>query len=182
VRLTLEGHDDPIELTWLHRLYSEDAAAWLPAGELRPGASLRTRTAPVRIESIEPTRPAQRVYNIHVQHTHCFYVADAGVLSHNTESCVKGFRAVSGAEMNDIQKLGRFRPNPNQMGNKWFWEARESAEEFLTRYDDLEFIVEADIPRSVYDASFKAPRLDGIGGAFSVSEDMLDVVQPFLRQ
>ena|GEM_PF-1228242 len=92
----------------------------------------------------------------------------------------KGYRAVSDGELADIKETGGFRPEPNgkSMEDKWFSESREGAEKFTEKYDDLNHVVEADVPKDVYDNSFKHPNIDGTGPGFAVPKEDLPRVEP----
>ena len=94
---------------------------------------------------------------------------------------VKGFRAVSNAELDDIAKYG-FRPHPEgrSMQDKWFSESRGGAESFQKTYPELEHVIEAKVPKSVYDTSFKHPNIDQTGPGFAVPAEQLPKVTPKL--
>jgi hypothetical protein len=91
LRIWLDREEEPIEPTKLHRLYSEDRAAWVPAGELTVGERLRTRAGPREIVRVDSKPGLHRVYNLEVATEHCFYVSCAEVLSHNTDPCGSSF-------------------------------------------------------------------------------------------
>ena len=90
LRLWLTGLDEPLEPTWLHRLYSTDRRAWVPAGELEVGEHLWTLSGPAEITRIERAAGARRVYNLEIETRHCYLVSAAGVLSHNINPCGLG--------------------------------------------------------------------------------------------
>jgi hypothetical protein len=85
------------------------------------------------------------------------------------DDAVSGFRAVSRAEADDIAKHG-FRPHPGgqSMESKWFSESRGGAEWFQKNMSGLDDVVEARVPRSVYDRSYKHPNIDGTGPGICV--------------
>ncbi|RMF58486.1 MAG: hypothetical protein D6746_09695, partial [Bacteroidetes bacterium] len=105
----------------------------------------------------------------------------AGELGEAGGGSVRGYRAVSKAEAEDIAKNG-FRPEPSgrSMGDKWFSESREGAEMFRndSRFGDLTDVVEADVPMSVYERSFKHPNIDGTGPGFCVQCEDLPLLTP----
>lgn len=88
---------------------------------------------------------------------------------------VKGYRAVSKAEADDVAENG-FRPEPNgkSMEDKWFSESREGAEKFQQNCSDLDEVVETNVPRDVYDRSHRVPNIDNTGPGFCVSCNDLD--------
>jgi len=90
---------------------------------------------------------------------------------------VKGYRATSKAEADDIAKNG-FRPDPKggSMEDKWFSETKAGAEKIKNDHADLDTIIEADIPRDVYDRSFKMDNIDSSGTGFCVSCSDLDKI------
>lgn len=85
------------------------------------------------------------------------------------DDAVKGYRAVSRAEADDIAKNG-FRPDPagRSMEEKWFSETREGAEKYLNKFSDLDEIVETNVPRDVYNRSLRNPNIDNTGPGFCV--------------
>ena len=92
LRLTLAGQDEPIELTALHRLFSEDRDDWVPAGELVRNERLRTLHGPAEIAEIASQPGVQTVYNLEVETEHWYFVSGSGVLSHNQNPCAQPFR------------------------------------------------------------------------------------------
>jgi hypothetical protein len=64
------------------------------------------------------------------------------------------------------------------MEDKWFSETREGAELYLQKYPDLEHVVEAEVPQSVYDQSYKHANIDGTGPGFAVPPGLLPQVKP----
>jgi hypothetical protein len=91
----------------------------------------------------------------------------------------KGYRAVSDAELDDIAEHG-FRPHPEgkSMQDKWFSETREGAEKFTKTFPNQKNIVEAEVPKSVYDKSYKHPNIDNTGPGFAVPAEELSKVKP----
>ena len=90
-----------------------------------------------------------------------------------------GYRAVSNAELDDIAENG-FRPHPGgrSMEDKWFSESREGAEAFRNKYDDLDNIVEADVPNDVLRRSHRDPNIDGTGPGFAVRPEDQPLIRP----
>ncbi len=95
---------------------------------------------------------------------------------------VKGYRAVSAAERADIAEHG-FRPDPagRSMEDKWFSESPEGAEWFRKNLAGLDEIVEALVPRDVYERSFRDNNIDRTGPGFCVACSDLPLVKPVLR-
>jgi len=103
-------------------------------------------------------------------------------LSGKTDETIKGYRAVSDSEMDDIQKQGfRSHPEGKSMEDKWFSESREGAEEFTKIFPEQKNIVEADVPKSVYDKSYKHSNIDNTGPGFAVPEEQLPKIKPILE-
>ena len=85
LNVAVEGIDDPIGTTPEHPFWSEDRQAFIPAGDLRAGETLRLVTGnTVRITGITRRGPPEPVYNLEVSNQHVYYVSDAGVLVHNS--------------------------------------------------------------------------------------------------
>lgn len=85
--LKFRGHDEPLELTGRHRLYSASQNNWVAAATLRPGEWLRTCHGTVQVESVTPETGTHRVHNLEVESQHCYFAGAEGVLSHNVEPC-----------------------------------------------------------------------------------------------
>jgi len=92
-----------------------------------------------------------------------------------------GYRAVSKAELDDIAENG-FRPHPEgrSMQDKWFSESRAGAEAFQKTYPELEHVVAAKVPKSVYDASHKHSNIDQTGPGFAVPAELQPQLKPKL--
>jgi RHS repeat-associated protein len=95
------------------------------------------------------------------------------------EQTVKGFRAVSDAELQDIRATGGLRPHPEgrSMQDKWFSETAEGAEAFRKNYPELKHVVEAEVPKSTYDKSYRHPNIDQTGPGFAVPPEELGNVK-----
>jgi RHS repeat-associated protein len=93
-----------------------------------------------------------------------------------------GYRAVSDAELKDIKTHG-FRPHPEgrSMEDKWFSETRQGAEKYMEIFPTQKHIVEAEVPKSVYNKSFKHPNIDNTGPGFAVPKKELDKLKPNIR-
>jgi len=63
------------------------------------------------------------------------------------------------------------------MEHKWFSETRKGAEQYKEKFPDLKHIVEADVPKSVYEKSYKHPNIDGTGPGFAVPPELLPKVK-----
>ena len=83
VDLRIRGASAPIGTTANHPFWSEDRRAFIPAGQLRPGETLRTLSSLSHVVSITPRAGPERVYNLEVHAEHTYHVALAGVLVHN---------------------------------------------------------------------------------------------------
>lgn len=59
------------------------------------------------------------------------------------------------------------------MQDKWFSETQGGAEKFKKLYPDLDEVVKAKVPKSVYDRSYKHSNIDNTGVGFCVAcEDL----------
>lgn len=82
--LHVEGLAEPIGCTANHPFWSETRQAFVPAGELLQGETLRTASGELRpVASLVPRPTPQPVYNLEVDAHHVYHVSDAGVLVHN---------------------------------------------------------------------------------------------------
>jgi hypothetical protein len=70
-------------VTYPHPFWSLDRGDWVPAGELRPGERLATRTGTATVERLAPDAAWQRVYNLEVEGEHRYLVTGLEVLAHN---------------------------------------------------------------------------------------------------
>ncbi len=84
----VSGLADPIGTTDTHPFWSEDRQAFVPAGELRIGEQLRSiARSQTHVTAIQPRGPPEAVFNLEVDGEHVYYVAESGLLVHNT--CMK---------------------------------------------------------------------------------------------
>ena len=83
VRLELDDGSDPIGVTQKHPIFSLERNAWVQAGSLRPGESLRALQGVVRVLDVSRSPTSRPVYNIEVERAHSYHVGNAGVLAHN---------------------------------------------------------------------------------------------------
>jgi len=93
---------------------------------------------------------------------------------------ITAYRAVSRVELDDIAKYGfRHHPKGGGMEVKWFTETRAGAEKFKGKYDELEEVIRAKIPRDVYNRSHKNSNIDNLGPGFCVQcEDIPLILKP----
>lgn len=84
--LHIHGESEPIGSTANHPFWSEDRQAFIPAGELLPGETLRRADNTLtQLTRITPRRgPPAAVYNLEVNAEHVYFVGQDGVLVHNT--------------------------------------------------------------------------------------------------
>ena len=95
VRVRVAG--ESITCTEGHRFWSETAAAFVHAKDLRAGDVVRTRAAGlVAVETVEPAGPAGWVYNLEVAGEHVYEVGIDGVLVHNDGCMVTLYKAPQG--------------------------------------------------------------------------------------
>ena len=81
--LVLESETKPIGVTPGHLFWSEDRRAWVPVASLRRGETLRTSAGTTQVVSYTLTDKVEPVYNLEVEHDHCYRVGESGVLVHN---------------------------------------------------------------------------------------------------
>jgi hypothetical protein len=84
LNLVVESAKEPIGTTDVHPFWSEDRQAFIPAGELRIGETLRTLPGSQTHVLAKMARgPPEDVFNLEVEGLHTYYVGDQGVLVHN---------------------------------------------------------------------------------------------------
>lgn len=81
--LFLDSEPKPIGVTPGHLFWSEDRQAWVPVASLRRGETLQTSAGTTRVVSYTLTGEVEPVYNLEVEHVHCYRVGESGVLVHN---------------------------------------------------------------------------------------------------
>jgi len=64
-----------------------EAGGWIPAGELKVGEKVLTRSGEATVTGTEKKGGAELVYNLEVKDLHNFLVGDEGIVVHN--SCLK---------------------------------------------------------------------------------------------
>ncbi|QGJ69331.1 Hypothetical protein PBC10988_10050 [Planctomycetales bacterium 10988] len=85
VNVLVEGLTKPIGCTSNHPFWSETRQAFIEAGQLQPGETVRTlKAGKTTIVSVLPRPPTDKVYNLEVHGEHVYQVAELGVLVHNT--------------------------------------------------------------------------------------------------
>lgn len=83
--LRFEGQREVLELTETHKLYSEDREAWVAAGSLEVGESVRTAVGPLTVAENRRLAGVYEVFNLEVESEHAYLTSELGVLSHNTD-------------------------------------------------------------------------------------------------
>ncbi|QGJ68591.1 Hypothetical protein PBC10988_2520 [Planctomycetales bacterium 10988] len=95
-----------------HPFWSETQQAFIEAGQLQPGETVRTRAgSKTTIVSILPRPPTDKVYNLEVHGEHVYQVAELGILVHNTCN-----------EWTNFLKANK----GNFSGNNWLQQAQEA--------------------------------------------------------
>ncbi|MDK9495229.1 ricin-type beta-trefoil lectin domain protein [Streptomyces katrae] len=110
IELTVKGQDRPITTTTHHPFWSASDASWVDAGELKPGATLRTDAGTtVGIASVHRYRADQQTYNLTVSDLHTYYVlvGETPVLVHNANR-----RSTCGIGGDGDSYYGDGRPGP----------------------------------------------------------------------
>lgn len=126
----LRGQEQPIGVTAKHPFYSTDRMAWVAAGHLRPGESIRTAEGEAVIDRVSLQPAIETVYNLEVAGTHTYFVAEARAWVHN--GCVSSFAKES--PRNFRRWAGRFK-NPKGAHRV----AREFVEEVMSEARNLGF-------------------------------------------
>lgn len=87
MEIRFEQATEPLEPTDRHRLFSVTKNAWVPAGELKPGEVLQTRSGTVTVAAVRAKPGIHRVHNLEVETKHCYFAGRLQVLSHNVNPC-----------------------------------------------------------------------------------------------
>jgi hypothetical protein len=83
MEIEFAGLKKALEPTVNHPLFSADRNDWVPAGQLRIGERVKTRTGNSGIKTIRWKTGEHRVYNIEVEADHAYFVSQLDLLSHN---------------------------------------------------------------------------------------------------
>lgn len=116
VRLTVDTDGDQGEATGTmtategHPFWLEDQQSWVDAGDIQPGALLRTSAGTwVKVTATEAWTQEQQVYNLTVNGIHTYYVSagPASVLVHNADKCdwVAEFNELPNGENSGVKQL-----------------------------------------------------------------------------
>ncbi|MFB6568796.1 polymorphic toxin-type HINT domain-containing protein [Streptomyces noursei] len=103
--------DSSIIATDTHPFWSVEKKKWINAGDLRPGAELRTPQGEmVQVTGVRHFRKQQQTHDLTVEGTHTYYVlaGETPVLVHNSNGwCGPGLRTVSeaGISPNDAKRI-----------------------------------------------------------------------------
>ncbi|TLQ44619.1 polymorphic toxin-type HINT domain-containing protein [Streptomyces marianii] len=158
VDLTVSTEDgaEIVATTDHHPFWSESEQAWLDAGDLEPGMTLRTDDgATVSITATRTYGAYQDTYNLTVADVHTYYVlaGETPVLVHN---CNTGGLSLSGAR----QVSGRF-PKTANPGETLFRQKEDGTVTAYARYDEEGIISQrADLdPNSASHAGIPAPHI-----------------------
>ena len=91
-------------------------------------------------------------------------LGEAGIAAKETTTL---YRAVTQAELKQIQKTGTFEAGANSLGGKWFAETADHARQWgnVMNGKGASTILEVQLPRSQADQLMRMERLDGIGPA-----------------
>ncbi|HET6326797.1 MAG TPA: polymorphic toxin-type HINT domain-containing protein, partial [Planctomycetaceae bacterium] len=91
IDLVVDVEKRPLGTTDNHPFWSEDRHAFVPAGELRVGETLRTASGNQTHVIAKTTRGVtEDVFNLEVEGMHTYFVGDKGVLVHNKGDLITG--------------------------------------------------------------------------------------------
>jgi hypothetical protein len=106
MEIEFAGLKKALEPTVSHPLFSEDRNDWVPAGQLRVGERIRTRSGTARIAALRWKSGEHRVYNIEVEADHAYFVTRLDLLSHNTNPCGGTYKLVD-SNTGEVVRTGR---------------------------------------------------------------------------
>lgn len=180
------GKNDSVIIATIHHpFWSASRHAWVDAGDLKPGMTLRTdKGETVEVENSRTFRQVQETRNLTIDGLHTYYVLagatpvlvhNAGGLGHNE---IYLWRAVTAAELSDIHSTRSFR---STQGVKFFSYTEHGAAEYARRsyalrgekdgaYTMIRTVInKADIP-----ASARMPHTsDVVDGGVALGDDVL---------
>ncbi|MDQ6955650.1 MAG: Hint domain-containing protein [Mariprofundaceae bacterium] len=113
--------EKPLGVTSNHPIWSIDRNGWVNAGDLRVGETLKTINGVTKLIRRVEREGKHTVYNLEIHRRHTFYVADAGVLVHNT--CIgKSAKKLTTNQIGDFLGAG-----PN-------WHKGQAKKKFLKQF------------------------------------------------
>lgn len=94
---------------------------------------------------------------------------------------LKLYRAVSDAELRDLQGCGRLRSTANSLEGKWFAESGADAQVWGLWFEGLTgvghmHVIAVVFPPHVLDRLFRIEKLDGIGAARFATIEQLELI------
>ncbi len=108
-------------------------------------------------------------------------IINLAIFKYRMSKKVRGYRSVSWEEATDIDETGGYRQRPDGLSfeGKWFSESREGAlKQQMELNKGLGTIVEADVPKWVYDESYWHENIDDSGPGFCVPEELVPKIIP----
>ncbi|MFI6645726.1 polymorphic toxin-type HINT domain-containing protein [Streptomyces sp. NPDC050504] len=153
---TGNGTAEELTSTTTHPFWSVSEGAWIEAGDLKPGMTLRTAKADtVTVAAVHQYNKRQRTHDLTISEIHTYYVLAGAtpVLVHN---CDTGGLSLSGAR----QVSGRF-PKTANPGETLFRQKDDGTVTAYARYDEEGAIYQrADLdPGSAPHAGIPAPHI-----------------------
>ena len=97
----------------------------------------------------------------------------ANVVTEFADDAVSLYRAVSEGEAIELLNGEGFRTTVNAMEGKWFWQTLESAQNYVTKFPDYAYIIEAQVQSTVLNLGEVNLNLDSVGKAIYFAPDML---------
>jgi RHS repeat-associated protein len=136
--LWMEGLETPILVTGGHRFFSESRDAWTAAHLLQLGETIRSLDGSGRrVEAVHRVPGLHRVYNIEVEHAHCYHVSTAALLTHNNGDCTRQQQA-AGEAGEAAGKAERNGPKPLNSPDPAKWEQKGGTVDENWTYTDWE--------------------------------------------
>jgi len=202
--VSADGAAQTIVGTPEHPVFVPAREAFVPLGDLRPGASLRTTAGgDATVQRVRALAEGAPVYNIEVAHTHTYFagghaLAQGGVLVHNTCDPPGGagagsntssgsttlYRAVSESEYQQLMRTGRFELGAGSLEGKFFAETLDHAVQWgdSLHGSNNYRIISAELPTSTADSFLHWDRLDSIGPArYGLLEQLTQAVVRSVR-
>ena len=83
LEIRFQGVDPPLRVTAQHLLKDARSGEWIAAGLVKEGAVLTSRSGDRAVSSITPFPVPVEVFNLEVEHDHCYFAGSAQLLAHN---------------------------------------------------------------------------------------------------